>query len=199
MSAEETGAPSTVLPNGWYTNREGQVAWWDGSRWTLRAPDSPALPPLQKPSPSASPGTGTPVAASGANQVAPSDGPRVAAAPLEQASAPGPTRPPARGAHAQVEPASTQAPIPEPTVSSDGRFWWDGHQWHPVAHPEVESPPGAKRSVRQQIVRGALFGITLLIIICVILVVQENRRAAEFERDSRDAHCESFGRDNPDC
>ena len=37
--------PAT-LPNGWYKNREGQVAWWDGSRWTLRTSDTqPHLPP----------------------------------------------------------------------------------------------------------------------------------------------------------
>ena len=195
MSTEEPAATPTVLPNGWYTNREGQVAWWDGSRWTLRAPDSPTLSPLPTPSPS----SGTSDATSGTKRLAPSDDPRTVAAAPAQASAPGLAGPTAHGPHAQAEPAPTHAPTLEPTISSDGQFWWDGHQWHAVAQPAVGSQPRARRTVRQQIARGALFGITLLIIICVFAVVQESRRSAEFERDSHDAYCESFGRDNPDC
>lgn len=52
MNPEERPAAPAPLPHGWYTNREGQVAWWDGSQWTLREPHSPT--PLQPPPSSAS-------------------------------------------------------------------------------------------------------------------------------------------------
>jgi hypothetical protein len=34
-----------------------------------------------------------------------------------------------------------KAPM-QPTLSPDGRFWWDGHEWRPM--PEPGTPPNSK-------------------------------------------------------
>ena len=97
---------------------------------------------------------------------------------------------------------STHALVPGPTHSADGRFWWDGHQWHPATRAMgnlARSPLPVKRSVRRQIVRGALIGLVLLVIHAALAVVYESRRSSEMGRQVHDAYCERFGQDNPDC
>jgi hypothetical protein len=32
------------------------------------------------------------------------------------------------------------APAPEPTISPDGRWWWDGSQWQPIRIPPAPPP-----------------------------------------------------------
>ena len=56
-----------------------------------------------------------------------------------------------------------------------------------------------KRSVRQQIVRGALIGLVLLITLGTIAGVYESHQSTEFGRQAHDAYCERFGQDGPDC